>query len=149
MTSEGVIRVFLDTNIIFSGLYSRQGPPGQILDAVVAGHIRAVTAPYALRELARNLARKKPEVRGESEIVLQHFEVRPDPLPDNVDTWMALGLRTDAAIVAAALEAEVGYLCTGDGGILGKSDLLADAGLKVITPRELLTLLEARPDLEL
>lgn len=49
------MRVVLDANVLVSGLISRKGPPGQILDAWMAGQFKLFVSPQILEELRRVL----------------------------------------------------------------------------------------------
>lgn len=148
MESEEPPRVFLDTNVLFSGLRTPGGKPHRILGAVTTGIIRAVVSTAVLGELVRNMRRKSPAQLAD----LDHFlrgtslEVVGEPSSDDTEPWSRAGLGSDAAIVAAAVLSEVDYLCTGDRRILEKSALLERAGLRVATPGELLDALAERYD---
>ena len=50
------MRVILDANVFISGLLSKQGPPGQILDAWVAGQFSLFVSPPIVAEIQRVLA---------------------------------------------------------------------------------------------
>ena len=50
------MRVILDANVFISGLLSKQGPPGQILDAWVEGQFSLFVSPPIVAEIQRVLA---------------------------------------------------------------------------------------------
>jgi len=93
-----------------------------------------------LGELARNLRRKEPHLMRDLEEVLTAatLEVVPEAPDDDIARWRDAGLGTDAPIVAAAVLSEVDYFCTGDRRLLDKAPLMEQAGLRVVTPGELL-----------
>jgi hypothetical protein len=66
------------------------------------------------------------------------LEVAPEAPDEEIARWRDAGLGTDAPIVAAAVLAEVDYFCTGDRRLLSKVSLIERAGLRVVTPGELL-----------
>lgn len=70
------------------------------------------------------------------------LEVVPEAPDDDIVRWRDAGLGTDAPIVAAAVLSEVDYFCTGDQRLLEKASLMERAGLRVVTPGELLDKLE-------
>jgi predicted nucleic acid-binding protein len=140
MVSEDTPRVFLDTNVLFSGLRTPGGKPHRILEAATTGNIQAVVSGGVLVELLRNMRRKAPALLVNLELLLRGtpLEVVPEPSPQDTAPWSQAGLGTDAAIVAAALLAEVDHFCTGDRRLLEKASLMQRAGLCVVAPGELL-----------
>jgi putative PIN family toxin of toxin-antitoxin system len=133
-------RVFFDTNVLFSALYSSRGKAAELVRSALAGEIDIVISQEVISELSRNLARKGPHLLGAMrELVLASaIEIVPDPPDKEITRWRDAGLGTDAPIVAAALMAEVDYLCTGDQRLLDRASLIERAGLRVVTPGELL-----------
>jgi predicted nucleic acid-binding protein len=140
MVSEETPRVFLDTNVLFSGLRTPGGKPHRMLEAATAGSMRAVVSGGVLVELLRNIRRKAPYLLAVLEILLTDtpLEVAPEPSPQQTESWLQAGLGSDAPIVAAAVLSEVDYFCTGDRRMLENASLLKRAGLRVVTPAELL-----------
>src|SRR5687767_5024838 len=57
--SEATLRVFIDTNILFSARYSPSGTPSRLLQ-YAAGTFQPVLSDRVLDELVRNLLRKQP-----------------------------------------------------------------------------------------
>ncbi len=144
MVSRPKPRVFLDTNVLFSGVYSESGAPKQLLDAAALGQFQAVVSRAVLDELVRNLRKKAPTVLPRLERVFRQvsFDIVPDPPREQVERWSDAGFASDSRIVAAAVLAEVDYFCTGDRRLLGKASLVEKAGLPVVTPGELVEALE-------
>ena len=62
--AERAIRVFLDSNVIISGLLSEKGPPPVILDILSLGFpfLMGLTGRYNLVEIERNLKKKLPDL---------------------------------------------------------------------------------------
>jgi hypothetical protein len=54
-------RVFLDTNVIFSGFLNSAGSPGRLLDACVDGQLSVVVSARVLDEIIRVVGQKVPE----------------------------------------------------------------------------------------
>ena len=142
--SEETPRVFLDTNVLFSGLRTPGGKPHRILEAATGGSIQAVVSAGVLGELVRNIRRKAPDRLAALELFLTGtpLEVAPEPSPQEAEPWSRAALGSDAPIVAAAVLSEVDYFCTGDRRLLDKASLMERAGLCVVTPGELLDKLE-------
>lgn len=64
-----MIKVVLDANVLVSGLISRKGPPGQILDAWTDGHFQICYSPQILDEIKRVLCYPRIQERLEKKQV--------------------------------------------------------------------------------
>jgi predicted nucleic acid-binding protein len=69
------------------------------------------------------------------------LEVVPEAGSPDVAFWRDMGFDTDSPVVAAAIAAEVEYLCSGDSRLLRELPTYKLA-LEIVSPRRLLTLLE-------
>jgi predicted nucleic acid-binding protein len=137
-------RVFFDTNVLFSGVYSESGTPKQLLDAAGLGQFQAVVSRTVLEELVRNLRKKAPGALPRLEKVFRRvsFDIVSDPPREEVERWSSADFGSDSRVVAAAVLAEVDYFCTGDRRLLEKASLMERAGLRVVAPGDLLETLE-------
>lgn len=136
-------RVFLDTNVILSGLYSAKGAPNVILSAFIRDEITVVISRQVLEELVRNVNLKLPSVLPALKAMLVNAppEITADPSLEEINQWdgkLALG---DAAVLAAAVSAKVDYFITGDNHFLASHDVRKKAGIDIITPAQFLILL--------
>jgi len=140
MQASSTPRVFLDTNVLFSGHRTPGGNPRRIIQRATEGTVQAVVSQVVLVELARNLRRKAPHLMRDLEqfLTATTLEVAPEAPDEEIARWRDAGLGTDAPIVAAAALAEVDYFCTGDRRLLDKASLMERAGLRVVTPGDLL-----------
>jgi len=131
-------RIFLDTNVIFSALYSPTGPPADILRLHIDGKIRIVVSPQVLEELARAITAKLPAAASAVQALLLNAppEVVPDPSPGDVKRWTRLVNPVDAPIIAAAVQTGADYLITGDAGFLAKASEIEKRGITVLSPRQ-------------
>src|SRR5262245_52501868 len=133
------MRVVLDTNVLVSGLLSAAGPPGWILEAVLAGELElafdgAIRQEY--EEVLRRAEFQFPAARVDD--ILTAFDQFgfvvtaaapwPVPLPD----------RDDEPFLAVAA-ASTSVLVTGN---LRHFPLRARRGVVVLTPRELMDALK-------
>lgn len=76
------------------------------------------------------------------EFLLQHHpEICPDPRPEEVSRFAQVINNEDAPILAAAINAQVDYLVTGDKHFLSKVDVLKETGVAVVSPSEFVELL--------
>ena len=136
-------RVFLDSNVIFSGLYSSRGSPAVILDHFIKGYISVVISQQVLEEVVRTIKEKLPDAL----LLLQRLlvstppEVVTDPPLENTKRRKKKLSLADAAILEVAIIAQPDYFITGDNHFFGDSNLAEDSGLRIITPAEFLKLM--------
>jgi putative PIN family toxin of toxin-antitoxin system len=138
------LRVFLDTNVIFSGLYSSRGSPGTILRYFVEGRISVVVSQQVLEEVIRTIKEKLPEALPALKRLLVNAppEVGADPSPEALQHWTKELSPADAAILTAAINAKPDYFVTGDNHFLDNKTIKDKAGLNIVTPAQFLKLLE-------
>jgi len=141
------VRVFIDTNVLFSGLHSSGGNPSRVLEAAFERRITAIVSVDVLRELIRNVRNKAPHLApaiGEF-LVAASVEFAGGPAPDEILRWYNAGFGSDAPIVAAALATDVEYLCTGDRGLLRRAGGGALVNVRAVSPAGLVRLLAELP----
>jgi len=139
------MRVFLDTNVIFSGLYSSHGAPGAILRHFIEGRIHVVVSQQVLEEVIRTVKEKLPEALPVLKRLLINAppEVGADPSPEAIQQWTEELHPADAAILAAAIAAKPDYFVTGDNHFLGNQAIKETAGLNILTPVQFMKLLQS------
>jgi len=130
---------FVDTNVIFSGLYNPAGPPGQILSLHVQGHIRIAVSNQVLTELVRNVSRKHPEQLAllQNLLISAPPEVVADPAAVDVRKCEVFINATDAPIVAAAVACHADCIVTGNTRDF-TTDVARQAAIRILTPAEYL-----------
>ena len=143
---DAELRVFLDTNVIFSALYSTRGAPGRVLEYCIEGRCHIVISCQVLDELIRTIKMKFPRVLPALKKLLESIplEITADPTPEEIHRWIKQIQPADAAILAAAMTAKVDYFVTGDNHFLSNSSLINKAGLNIITPAQLVVFLEQK-----
>jgi len=143
MESDSLLRVFLDTNVLFSGIYQEAGASGKLLDLAAFGSFTPVVSVAVIVELVRNVQRKAPHLMSRVERFFEesHFEVVANPTRIQVQAWIDRGAAEDSRIVAAALVPEVDYLCTGDQRFRERISGI-DLAPKMVSPRQLLELIQ-------
>jgi putative PIN family toxin of toxin-antitoxin system len=146
MVPRDKLRGFLDTNVIFSGIYSNRGAPGVILKYFIKGEIRAVISPQVLDEVIVTLIKKFPGGIPYLKALLLNTppEITSYPGQDQINYWKKELSVGDSAVLAAAIQASPDYFVTGDKHFLKNPGLAKEAGLKVITPTELKKIIENR-----
>jgi predicted nucleic acid-binding protein len=139
--AERKLRVFLDSNIFISGLFSEKGAPRLILDILSLGlpPLAAVTGAYNIAEVERNLRAKLPEALPVFKSTLSALKPDIIPLPSAQDLkpWAGITADKDLPVLVSAIQAKADVLVTGD-----KKDLLtlrrADLPLTIASPAEFL-----------
>jgi predicted nucleic acid-binding protein len=111
-------KVFLDSNVLLSGLFSDKGAPRIILDLLTL-HLpilAGATGRYNLMEVERNLKKKMPAA-----IPLYHeylpklgLEVVALPTQETVRSMAGIIAEKDIPVLASAIACRVEYLITGD-----------------------------------
>ena len=89
MKNNKKLKVFLDSNVFISGLYSEKGAPGQIINNYISGRIDVTISQKVLNEIIIVLNKKLPSVLN----LLQNFlltyppEIVKDPSAEAVKKW--------------------------------------------------------------
>lgn len=137
-------RIFLDSNVIFSGIYSSEGAPGIILEHFVEGRLRVVISQQVLEEVVRTVKERLPQALPALRRLLVSIppEIRNDPSPEEVARWAEVIHIEDASILAAAVGAQPDYLVTGDKHFFENLGIEEKSGLNVVTPAQFLECLQ-------
>jgi len=137
-------RVFLDSNVIFSGIYSSRGAPGTILEHFIEGRLRVVISQQVLEEVVRTIKHRLPEALPGLRRLLLSIppEIRSDPSSDEVAGWAEVIHIEDASILAAAVAAQPDYLVTGDKHFFENPGIEDKSRLCIVTPAQFLKCLE-------
>jgi predicted nucleic acid-binding protein len=135
-----VVRVFLDSNVILSGLLSEKGAPRILLDLVSLGlpFLIGSTGRYNLTEIERNLKKKKPDLLSVYKIYLPKLNLKIIPLPriEEVRGFSGRIAEKDIPVLLSAIQSKADYLVTGDKQHFGKMKGLDEYPIQVVTPSE-------------
>jgi predicted nucleic acid-binding protein len=133
-------KVFLDSNVILSGLLSDRGYPRIILDILSLGlpMLSGVTGRYNILEIKRNLKKKMPAVIPlyRKYLPAMNLEIIPLPSADTVNKLSKHISGKDAPVLASAISSKVDYLITGDKKDFSKPMLKNRYGFKILSPSE-------------
>ena len=132
------LRVFLDSNVIVSGIYSSRGAPAAILEHFVEGRLRVVVSQQVLDEVIRAVKVKLPDALPALRKLLVNAppEIWKDPAPDDIECWREALDIGDAAVLAAAVAAEPDYFITGDRHFIENPEIAGKANLRIVTPAQ-------------
>ncbi len=141
MGKKGV-SVFLDSNVILSGLFSERSAPRILLDLLSLGlpFLVGATGRYNLIEIERNLKKKMPSLLFlyKSYLPKVNLKVIPLPRPEEVRDFSGKIAEKDIPVLISAIRSKVDYLVTGDKQHFGKMKELDKYPFHVVTPSEFL-----------
>jgi predicted nucleic acid-binding protein len=138
-----MIRVFVDTSVLFAASYSATGASREVIRLAIRGAVQLVISADVLDEAERNLAAKHPPAL---ELFRQIVDLIPfeiaEPSVEEVHKAASYTDVKDAPIVAAAKRARVDYLTSLDRRHLaGVPEVAQGSGLKIVLPHELLDII--------
>lgn len=128
-----------------SGLILPDSIPGQILRAIRERRIEAVASWPLADEISRVLRLPKLQRYGITEEDIAQALALLAPFLPHVDVNVGLRDPKDVAVVEAAVAGAAEAIVTGDADLLDDDALsrwLADRGIRVLTPTELVSVLE-------
>jgi putative PIN family toxin of toxin-antitoxin system len=137
-------KVFLDTSVLFSAIYSQQGAARELLRLAIREKVALYISPLVLEETERNIGKKAPEKLDTYRALMQvvPFTVAPDPSKEAVLAASAYTALKDAPIIAAARTVDPDYFVTYDRkDLLDKPEVAAQSGLTIVTPDVVVSIL--------
>ena len=138
--AKRIVRVFLDSNVILSGLLSDRGAPRTLLDVLTLRlpFLVGSTGRYNLIEIERNLKKKMPEMLSVYKKYLPKLSLKvvPLPRPEEVREFSGKIADKDVPVLVSAIRGKVDYLVTGDKQHFGKIRELDKYPFHVVTPSE-------------
>ena len=132
-------RVFLDSGVLFSALYSSHGFSRDLLLAAARGELVLVMSQDVADETKRNLAEHAPDTtRTLWDYFLSNLAIEyVTPTKREARAAAKRVVAKDAPIVAAARKAKVDFLITLDKKhLLGKPGLAKYVRADIVTPKE-------------
>ena len=137
-----IFKVFLDSNVILSGLFSDQGAPRIILDILTLKlpFLLGSTGEYNLWEIERNLKKKMPGVLSVYKRYLSRLNLKiiPIPGPEEIKNFSGQIADKDIPVLVSAIQSKADFLVTGDKKHFEKLKVPGNYPLKIITPSEFL-----------
>lgn len=137
------VKVFLDSNVILSGLLSDRGAPRLILDVLSLRLpvLQGATGKYNILEIERNLARMMPNLVPiyRKYMPLLDLEIVPLPSPKTIEAMSGQSVDKDLPVLASAVACRADYLVTGDKKDFSKAIGSGEYGFQIVSPAEFLT----------
>ena len=135
-----IVRVFLDSNVILSGLLSEKGAPRTILDLLTLKlpFLVGSTGRYNLIEIERNLEKKMPEILSVYKRYLPklHLKIIHLPRQEELREFSGKIANKDVPVLVSAIQSKADFLLTGDKQHFGKMKDLDKYPFHVVTPSE-------------
>ena len=136
-----ICKIFLDSNVILSGLISDKGPPRIILDVLTLRlqFLTGSTGKYNLIEIERNLKEKMPGLLSVYKRYLPRLYLKIIPLPRPAEIREFAGQITDKDIpvLVSAIRGKADFLVTGDKQHFERLKTLSrQYPFKIISPSE-------------
>ena len=139
------VRVFLDSNVILSGLLSDKGAPRIILDLLTLKlpFLVSSTGRYDLIEIQRNLEKKMPKLLAVYKRYLPRLNLKiiPLPQPDELGAFAGKIADKDVPILISATRSKADFLITGDKQHFQKMKSPADYLFRIVTPSEFMNVI--------
>jgi predicted nucleic acid-binding protein len=146
------IRIFLDSNVILSGLLSDKGPPRIILDLLSLQwpFLVGMTGRYNIIEIERNLAKKMPGLVPVYFDFLPklNFKIIPLPSQEQIRKYARAIARKDVPVLVSAINGKADFLVTGDKKDFDKIKGSGKYPIAIVSPNEFLTLITSEIQLK-
>lgn len=137
------LKVFLDSNVIISGLFSDKGSPRIVLDLLSLDLplLSCATGEYNIVEIERNLLKKMPDVLPVYRRYLKilNLEIVPLPLSKDIKKLSGQIADKDVPVLASAINSNADFLVTGDKKDFEK--LKGNYPFKILSPSEFLDII--------
>jgi predicted nucleic acid-binding protein len=140
MAQRKKCKVFLDSNVLLSGLFSDKGAPRIILDLLTLNlpMLAGATGRYNLIEVERNLKKKMPEAMPLYQKYLPRLRLEIVEMPSRATVISMAGAiaEKDVPVLASAIACGAEYLITGDKKDFAKLRNVKKYNLKIVSPSE-------------
>jgi len=138
------LKVFLDSNVFISGLYSGKGGPGIILDYLIAGKIVIIISQKVLNEVIEVLQEKLQKMLPFLQEFLLSYppEIIKNAKPENIKKWSGLVNEDDAMILESAMSCQPDYFVTDDKHFFNSPQIEKRSGLKILRHENFINILK-------
>jgi predicted nucleic acid-binding protein len=138
--AERRLKVFLDSNVILSGLISDRGSPRIILDLLGLDlpFLSGTTGQFNIIEIERNIHKKVPELLPVYKKYFTSLNLEIVSLPSLKEIKKLQGsiASKDLPVLASAVKGNVDFLITGDKKDFAKTRVRGKYHFKIASPAE-------------
>lgn len=134
------VRLFVDSNVILSGLLSDRGAPRIILDLLSLGlpFLMGSTGRYNLMEIERNLKKRMSSTMSvyKRYLPLLNLTVMPMPKREEPSEFFGKIADKDIPVLVSAIKGKADFLITGDRRHFEKLKGVEKYQVKIVTSSE-------------
>ena len=138
--AKKAVRVFLDSNVILSGLISDKGAPRIILDLLTLKlpFLVGCTGRFNLMEIERNLKARMPGLLPlyRKYLPLLHLKIIPLPRQQELREFASQIVDKDLPVLVSAIQGKADFLVTGDKRHFQKLRSSKEYAVRIVTPAE-------------
>jgi len=135
-----ICRIFLDSNVVLSGLFSDKGAPRIILDilSLKLPFLVGVTGQYNLLEIERNIARKIPAALPLYKAFYRkmNLEIIPVPFEKEIRKYAGVVRKKDIPVLVSAIIRKADFFVTGDKKDFDHLKTKGGYAFKIVSPFE-------------
>lgn len=106
-----MIRLFLDSNVLFTAAHNPEGKASLVIELAEAGNWEVVTSGYCLAEARLNLDRKYPAALGRLSEILRTVRLVPDVAGERCTLLLP---EKDRPVFASTQRCKATHFLTGD-----------------------------------
>lgn len=106
-----MIRLFLDSNVLFTAAHNPEGKASLVIELAAAGYWEVVTSAYCIAEARLNLDRKHPAALGRLYEILGTVRLVPDVAGERCTLSLP---EKDRPVFASAQRCKATHFLTGD-----------------------------------
>ncbi|WP_423936646.1 PIN domain-containing protein [Candidatus Deferrimicrobium sp.] len=106
-----MIRLFLDSNVLFTAAHNPEGKASLVIDLAAAGNWEVVTSAYCLAEARLNVEKKLPAALGRLTGILETVHLVPDVTGERCTLLLP---EKDRPVFASAQRCKATHFLTGD-----------------------------------
>ena len=135
-------RIFLDSNVILSGIISGQGAPRLILDLLCLDlpMLQGLTGRFNLTEIERNIAKNIPAALP---VFNDYFpklklEIISVPTPEELASFKGAVGDKDLPVLVSVVNGQADYFVTGDKNLISQIGQKTGFPFKTVSPADFL-----------
>jgi len=140
--AKRTVEVFLDSNVILSGLLSDKGAPRILLDLLTLKlpFLTGSTGRYNLIEIERTLRKKIPQILPVYKRYFPKLNLKIVPMPkaDDIKAYSGNLAEKDVPVLLSTIRSKTDFLVTEDKKYFQILKAIEEVLFKIVTPSELI-----------